>query len=97
MDRKASARNGKSPGTASALTPLSDDELSMVSGACHGHHRRRRHEGDDQEFGGAGGLAWLTSILQQLNVSNIIQIVTGNNNTVVAGVSQGNTAAQTSA
>ncbi len=95
MDRKVSARNEKSLPTASALTPLSDDELSMVSGACHGHHRRRhRHSSDDQEF---GGLSWLSQLLQQLNVSNVIQIVTGDNNTVVAGVSQSNSAAQTSA
>jgi hypothetical protein len=89
MDRKMSARDEQ------PLRTLGDDELSAVSGACHGH-RRRRHQhhgqsGDDQ-FGGAGGLAWLTALLQQFNASSVIQIVTGDNNTVVADVSQINAA-----
>jgi hypothetical protein len=91
MDRKMSARNVQ------PLRTLGDDELSEVSGACHGHrrHGHRRHgSGDDQGFGGAGGLAWLTSLLQQFNTSSIIQIVTGDNNTVVAEVAQSNAAAQ---
>jgi hypothetical protein len=100
MDRKASALDETPLRTASGLTPLSDDDLSMVSGACHGRRRRRHgHQGHDEE----GGLSSLLSqLLQQLNVASIIQLVTVTGNitgdvSLVAGVSQSNSGAQSAA
>ena len=75
MDRKTSAPS-ETP-----LRTLADDELSEVTGACHGHHRRhrRRHDEDLQQAGGQDqGLLALLSLLQQSNTAAIFQIVIGN-------------------
>jgi hypothetical protein len=82
-----------------SIRTLGDEELGEVSGG-HGHCHRRRH-GHPHEIqpaaaepsGGAGELGGLASLLQlltQVNMGAIIQLVFGNNNTVIAGLSQNN-------
>jgi hypothetical protein len=77
MDRKTSALNEK------PLLTLGDDELSEVSGGCHGHHRRhRRHhehgqDGNDALAGPSSGASSGNS-LGPTNIVNVYQIVVGN-------------------
>ncbi|ABS27314.1 hypothetical protein [Anaeromyxobacter sp. Fw109-5] len=82
--------NEKPLRTASAPIPLGDDELSAVSGAkgqgnAYGHDKSH------------GGPPWLSSLVQQTNVTNIYQIATDNSGdvTMVAGVQQANGATTT--
>lgn len=82
-----------------SIRTLGDDELGEVSGG-HGHCHRRQH-GHRHEIqpaasepssgpGELGGLASLLQLLTQVNMGAIIQLVFGNNNTVIAGLSQNN-------
>ncbi len=87
-----------------SIRPLGDEELSEVSGG-HGwgwrrHAHGHRHDiqrapaepagGGMGDLGGLGGLGALLQLLTQVNMGAIIQLVFGNNNTVIAGLSQNN-------
>jgi len=87
MSRKTNENPFRS---ASAPIPLGDDELSAVSGAM-GQGNAYGHEK------GHGGPPWLSSLVQQTNVTNIYQVASGNSGdvTMVAGVQQGNGATTT--